>query len=1151
MLFKPAWKNLLSRLSARCPSRRGARRLQHLKAGYVQYSTGSDSIERLEDRALLATISWDGGGGNFNWNNAANWSGDALPESADDVVINYGDNSFTISVTSEVNIGSLQSAATVAVTSTILTLSNTSTVASLSLTNGSVLRGTGDMTVNGPMTWLSSVLEGSGTITVNGDLSFGYSNLGGRTLVTNGTSTWDGRFCDVYQGGQWINHGTLLVGPRAPNHGNVLRVYAPWANGQEKFINHGTVTRSGAVGEGTVTIGIPSDNHGLVEVLSEGLGWSTGQSDGVFVAQAGTMLEFQGGQQLFDSNPSDGITAGVTADRVLFSSGTSNVSAAFQSVHTTVNGANVSFSGEDLSFGQIVVQSGTLEFSSLPPLADPTMLSSLALINSTLRSGRELVLFGTFIWTNSLLEGLNGQGGLTVLSEIRFDGGQVIRDFALVNAGSAVWVGGNISILGDSSFTNALGASFDDQTDGTIGGSHVDCPIFYNQGLFIKSGGIGVTNLEMQLYNSGEVRIERGILNIGCGYVQVVGGGSGGGGTGTISGNFTGEVSVANPGELIVEPTPTPPTPVTNYTQTVTGVLVELIGGLVAGSEYGQIIVNGSVNLDGSLMVDLINGFVPQIGNQFVVIDNRGTNAIQGTFAGLSEGAEFTSDLSRFQITYAGSTGNDVVLTYLGVTNAPPVAHDDEVGTNEDSAVTFDVLANDTDAQDNIVASLTAILSPPDLGTLIDNGNGSFTFDPAEEFETLAAGESDQVSFDYEIMDAFGEADTATVFITISGVNDAPAVANAGNVPVSEGQTAANSGTWSDIDASDVVTLSASVGSVTKNANGTWNWSFNTADGPDDSQTVTITADDGHGGVTDTSFSLIVNNVAPTAHPDAVTVGENDGATVVNVLANDTDPAGANDLLSVSRINSLGTRGAVTLSGGQVRYSADSFFEALGANETDIDSFEYSISDGDGDSSTATVTVTITGQNDAPTANGTLTDVTVNQNAANTVINLAGKFSDVDANDSLTITAVSSSSGLVTASLAGNSLTLDYQAHQSGSANITITATDESGALVSLSFQVTVKSDDVLASGLNATIQQLVTPGKITSSKASEWSKKLDSALASYGDGHGNVTAAVNKLKALKNDIAAQTKGNKPTLTTAEANLLFGLIDELADAMTP
>ena len=73
------------------------------------------------------------------------------------------------------------------------------------------------------------------------------------------------------------------------------------------------------------------------------------------------------------------------------------------------------------------------------------------------------------------------------------------------------------------------------------------------------------------------------------------------------------------------------------------------------------------------------------------------------------------------------------------------------------------------------------------------------------------------------------------------------------------------------------MTLTTTVGAVTKNANGTWSWSFNTNDGPDQTQTVTITATDSDGAATSTTFGLLVNNVAPT-----LTIS---GASTVNEVA--------------------------------------------------------------------------------------------------------------------------------------------------------------------------------------------------------------------------------------------------------------------------
>jgi hypothetical protein len=83
-------------------------------------------------------------------------------------------------------------------------------------------------------------------------------------------------------------------------------------------------------------------------------------------------------------------------------------------------------------------------------------------------------------------------------------------------------------------------------------------------------------------------------------------------------------------------------------------------------------------------------------------------------------------------------------------------------------------------------------------------------------------------------------------------------------VTIGEGRRATNHGTVTDLDG-DTVTLLASAGSVTKEANGSWIWALTTSDGPAQSQTITITADDGRGGVTSVSFALTVRNVASSA----------------------------------------------------------------------------------------------------------------------------------------------------------------------------------------------------------------------------------------------------------------------------------------------
>ena len=102
-----------------------------------------------------------------------------------------------------------------------------------------------------------------------------------------------------------------------------------------------------------------------------------------------------------------------------------------------------------------------------------------------------------------------------------------------------------------------------------------------------------------------------------------------------------------------------------------------------------------------------------------------------------------------------------------------------------------------------------------------------------------------------------------------------------GNINVNEGDTATNSGVFDDIDTGDVVAVTASIGSVSQVGaqTGTWSWSYDTSDGPTESQTVIVTATDIAGATDTDSFPLTVNNVAPSLQPGAgqvATVNEGD-----------------------------------------------------------------------------------------------------------------------------------------------------------------------------------------------------------------------------------------------------------------------------------
>ena len=96
-----------------------------------------------------------------------------------------------------------------------------------------------------------------------------------------------------------------------------------------------------------------------------------------------------------------------------------------------------------------------------------------------------------------------------------------------------------------------------------------------------------------------------------------------------------------------------------------------------------------------------------------------------------------------------------------------------------------------------------------------------------------------------------------------------------------------------------------------------------------------------------------------------------------------------------------------------------------------------------------------------PTVLNPITDVNVDEDAANTVIDLTNVFTDIDNDIALIVKSVfvNDNPGLVTATIAGNQLTLDYQDNKFGTANITIRGTSN-GKTVDDTFVITVNPVD-------------------------------------------------------------------------------------------
>ncbi len=349
---------------------------------------------------------------------------------------------------------------------------------------------------------------------------------------------------------------------------------------------------------------------------------------------------------------------------------------------------------------------------------------------------------------------------------------------------------------------------------------------------------------------------------------------------------------------------------------------------------------------------DVANSFLPTI----VVIDTA-TNAITTSFA---IGAVLANAPSRIAFTpdgsfayAAGFPSNSVSVidtaTHATVATVPVGSLPTFVDVTPDGAFAYvaNLTANSVSVIDTATNTVVATIPVGAFPRAL-----AFTPDGASAYVTNS--NSDSISMidtaTQTVTSTFAAGSRPWGIIIGRAPNVAPALASdQASVAVNETQTATNSGTVSDGNG-DSVTLSASVGAVVNNGDGTWSWSFTTGDGPTDSQTVTITGDDGQGGTSTTSFSLSVDNVAPT-----ITSVSNNGPILVGGSANITvaasDVAGAADPLAYSF--DCDNNGSFEV-GPQAGNSASCTFASAGSFPVNVQ-----VSDGDGGTATGSTVVTV------------------------------------------------------------------------------------------------------------------------------------------------------------------------------------------------
>ncbi|HPM83729.1 MAG TPA: autotransporter-associated beta strand repeat-containing protein, partial [Candidatus Anammoximicrobium sp.] len=181
------------------------------------------------------------------------------------------------------------------------------------------------------------------------------------------------------------------------------------------------------------------------------------------------------------------------------------------------------------------------------------------------------------------------------------------------------------------------------------------------------------------------------------------------------------------------------------------------IGGNTPGNndnQHDQMYVTGAVRLDGAaLNVTAFNGYVPQLGDAYVIIRNDADDAVTGTFAGLPEGTVLPNFLGSglsARITYVydydldGSNNDVAIIPFV----APSIGIEKATnGEDADEAPGPLVLVGDTVTWSYLVTNtgnvaLSNVVVTDDQGVTIgspagDDGNG--VLDPGETWTYTAS----------------------------------------------------------------------------------------------------------------------------------------------------------------------------------------------------------------------------------------------------------------------------------------------------------------------------------------------------------------------------------------------------------------------------
>ncbi len=724
-----------------------------------------------------------------DWNDAANWSGLAVPGPGDDACVTLA-GTYTVSHTSGL---------TIDVNS--ITFGAASGTQTLDTSQGIMIASASSVGANGVMEWSDGFLSGGATLTVAGEMVLDGTNFNSRGVVdpgtvlrTEGSVLWTNQEFTLRDGGIWENTSTLTA-----DLGGNTELRQDVLNGN-LFDNTGTVN----VIAGTLFIRADARHDGAVLTASTGgtlnlasgthtfAGTTTGSPDGDVIlsasleAEAGAMWNLGGtGLQWRDGFLRTGT---VTNDGLVVLNGGNFNSRGIDSLSVFINDASVSWTNDEFTLfdGGTWINNGTLTAT----LTGSTELRRGGLVGESFdNNGTVNVTSGTLnLRTDArhdnailtadagaeliLASGTHTFAGTTTGAP---DGDVVLSADAVAEAGASWDFGGEglqwrdrfleagtmtndgLVVLNGNNFNSRgiSGATTEFVNAGSVLWTAQEFTLFdggtwTNNGTLATNNAASTLNLRRgglvgELFdNAGIVRADSGRFDVNVPFNHQAGALIQGTDEIDILGStFTHEGDTgpgASPGLL---------TWTGAWAPDIASTLFIELGGTTPGDDYDQLAVSGAATVDGILDLSIAVGDAPGIGDTFTILTAGG--GVTGTFDSVVPAFGYT-----FDVTYNAS---DIVVEVLTVPNFDLVAINtdptgDPIVVAKPGAIDFSyVVTNNTNAPITGDVFFTASLGATTLaqGTIISGTLPANSSSPTLSFTQGIPGIAPVGTYTYSI----------------------------------------------------------------------------------------------------------------------------------------------------------------------------------------------------------------------------------------------------------------------------------------------------------------------------------------------------------------------------------------------------------------